>query len=949
MALYLPILSLLLLSAVAKSEHPIDFDLPEVVSWRNDEDLTFYRVPEVLDPIHYTVEITPYFEAEPGKDAFSFDGVVDIRVRAVEDGITQIVLQENVRDVIGVTVTDLEGRPVAVNETHQFDRLRNYQFLVINLRDGVTLVRDQEYWIRVVYIGHMNETPLSRGVFRGSYRDSNGNIRWYAACHLQPTHSRQAFPSIDEPGFKSTFKIIINRLNSYVGTYSNMHIEESISMGNRTKDIFITTPRMSAYLVSIHISEEFTVIADNNDDIESYRIIARPEARGQGDYALDVGVKLTAELEQFLGIPYYEMGEQMKNDQLASPDWASGATENWGLVTYRELRLLYEEGETSLLDKKYIGTITAHELAHKWFGNLVTARWWDNVWINEGFASYFEYFSMHEIDRSWQLDDQFNVMYLQSALSADSALNTRALQHEVNTPAQVTNHFSGISYSKGASLLMMLNHYLTPDIFKKALHQYLTDRSYEYALPEHFYAAWETVLENEEVPANLNITNFLRTWVDEPGYPVVTVTVDRDAGVLRLRQERFFISATAPGTDQIWPLPLTYTTSNNPDWDNRRASHLMTAREYTIETPIADDQWVIFNIKQNGIYRVNYDTRNWELIADTLKNSPNDIHYLNRAQIVDDVFALMRSEKISFELGFRILEFLKDETSFFVWYPAITGFNWLRNRLLHIPNALSEFENILYEYLDTVVNELTYDVPSEEPIPTTLNRFFVLAFACNIGHQGCRSDAVEKFTRFLQNNEWVNPNLRRHVFCTGLQESGYPEWQRLYQRRMNSNNQADEVAMLRALGCTSDPDAVQAYLEMVVSDDVRAQDRVNGFTFLYMGHRENSKAALQFIKENTELVRERLIASTWFASVLSNMASYMDDEGLEDMEEWLNENQESIPEYATGISAIQSARTSMEWGTNRWNELLRAARGTGNVVLPTVFLFLPALMAIVLN
>ncbi|XP_048007614.1 membrane alanyl aminopeptidase-like [Leguminivora glycinivorella] len=915
------------LLALAFAELPIDVIEVQESLYRNDDvDPTIYRIPEDFDPIHYDVEIIPYFEDEGGKEAFSFDGEVSLELKPIRDGLTSITLQENVRSIVSVDLFDSTGSPVELDQSQPFERIREYHFLKINLRGDTTLVNGNTYVVKIVYVGNINETPLSRGVFRGSYTGSDGKLHWYAATHLQPVNSRQVFPSFDEPGFKSTFRMMITRPMHFGETYSNMRIASTVVLGDRVREVFHVTPRMPAYLVTFHVSEEFTVLADNNNRERPYRILGRPNAVGQGEYALEVGPPITEWLEEYLGIDYYEMGEDMKNDQIAVPDWASGATENWGFVSYRELRLLYEEGETNAVDKMNIGTITAHELAHKWFGNLVTCRWWDNVWINEGFASYFEYFAMDGVDPSMELADQFIIMYVQSALSADASAGTRALQHTVNSPTEVTGHFSGISYSKGATFLLMLKYLFTEDTFKKGLNYFLEDRSYEHAFPEHLYQAFaRAVQEDNTSVSNVNVEGFMKYWVDEPGYPVLDVAVNTDTGVISLSQERFFISATATQTEQVWPLPLTWTTGSNPNFNNLRPSRIMTGKTDTVQKTAGVEEWVIFNVQQKaGIYRVNYDTNNWQLLAAALKADINSIHYLNRAQIVDDVFSLMRSERMTYALGLQVLDFLKEETNYYVWYPAVTGFRWLRNRLLHLPSRQETYDQFMYIFLDSVVSDLGYEVLPSEFLTTTLNRFFVLSFACSIGHEGCVKNAQEKWTAFKNSGASVNPNLRRHVFCEGLRAGNYEDWNFLYQRRINSNNQGDSVAMLRALGCTKDEGAVKEMLEKILTDDVKAQDRVNAFTFLYMGNRENANIALEFLKERIDDVRRAVMLPAWFNSILSNLAGYLNEEGLNEMEEWLHANQASIPEYSVGISSIASARTSMQWGTDRADTIINA-------------------------
>ncbi|CAB3260808.1 unnamed protein product [Arctia plantaginis] len=940
-AMHIISLTCLALVALARADFPVDVKAP-VANVRNDD--AVYRVPEDIDPIHYVVEITPYFEAEGNKEAFTFDGIVTLTFTATQSNLNSFVIQENVREIVSVSLTTASGVPVTVAS---YDRIREYHFLRVNLAAGNTLVNGASYQLTVVYVGNINETPLSRGVFRGNYIGDDGRVHWYAATHLQPTHSRQAFPSLDEPGFKSTFDIIINRPANYGETYANMHLVSSTPNGNRVREVFQRTPRMSAYLISFHISEDFTVLADNKDIVRPYRILGRPNARGQGEYALEVGPPLTTWLSNYFNIDYYNMEPNIKNDQIASPYWASGATENWGLVTYRELRLLYEEGETNAVDKLSIGTITAHELAHKWFGNLITCRWWDNVWINEGFASYFEYFAMDGVDKSLELEDQFNIMYLQSALSSDQTTSTRALQHTVNSPTQVTGHFTGISYTKGASLLLMLKHLVSEDTFKKALNYFLLDRAYREAFPVDLYNAFRRAV-SEDGLTNVEIGTFMQTWVDEVGYPVLTVNTNMETGDLTLTQERFFISASVNTTQQIWPLPLTYTTGSSPNWDNLQASQVMGTRSTTL-TKTSGEEWVIFNLQQKNMYRVNYDSHNWQLIANALSENFSSIHHLNRAQIVDDVFALMRSRRMTYELGFQVLQFLKRDTSFYSWYPAITGFNWLRNRFLHLPEVSAEFDKIIVDFMDNTVEHLGYDVDETENLSTTLNRFYLLTFACNVGHEGCISDSQTKFRALVANGTPVNPNLRRHVYCIGLRSGDMGDFNSILNLYRRSNNQAAELVLLRALGCTTNQQAGVQYLDLILSTQIKAQDKMNAFSFYYIGHRDNAKNALEWLKSNIVAVRTNLTPPLSFSTFLSTLISYLDEEGLQNMETWLNANTALVPEYNVGLSAINSVRANMQWGDENAQIVLEAARGSAAILLPTTMVIMTALLSMLLK
>ncbi|CAH0703046.1 unnamed protein product [Spodoptera exigua] len=972
----------LALVALTWADGPLPFETEDVEILNAEAGDNNYRLPEDLDPISYDIEITPYFTEEttpPGKSQFSFDGTVSIVFKVIKPNLNSFVIHENVRLVEGVRLFKTENDAVVpLLSGRQFERDTDHQFLKINLDTGTTLEVGAEYKLLVIYVGNINETPLSRGVFRGNYKDEKGVTRWYLATHLQPTHSRQAFPSFDEPGFKSTFRITINRPTSFSPTYSNMPLEVSLNQGERTKEIFRETPRMSAYLVTFHVSDGFKVIADNDDKERPYRILARSNAEGQGKYALEIGTPITNWLSDYLKIDYYSMAKYLKNDQIASPYWASGATENWGLVTYRELRLLYEEGETNAVDKLSIGTITAHELAHKWFGNLITCRWWDNVWINEGFASYFEYFAMHAAYPELELDDQFNIMYVQSALSADSATSTRALQHTVNSPTEVTGHFSGISYSKGASFLLMLKHLVSDDTFQQALYNFLDDRKYQHAFPSHLYDAFEKTLSEskQEIKTtegnNLDIKSFMSYWVLEQGYPVLNVNVNREAGTIALEQERFFVSPTATATQQVWPLPITYTTQSSPNWTDLSPVKVMNTKTDTLQN-VPTDGWVIFNVQQKNIYRVNYDTETWLKIAQQLQTDHNVIHHLNRAQIVDDVFALMRSEKLSFQVGFQVLQFLEKDTSFYSWYPAISGFNWLRNRFLHT-EPLALFDQYVFRLLDNVIKDLGFEVEPNEHVTRTLNRFYLLNFACNMGHEECINNSVNRFKSYKSGvTTSVNPNLRRHTFCEGLRAGDFEDWSFIFKRRQGSNNQADEVAMLRALGCTKNDQARNEYLKNILTDDVKAQDRLNAFTFFYMGDQSNAKFALPFIKENVKEIEKAVVLPAWFQNIFANIAGYLDEEGLKEYETMLTSIQTEYPTaFTAGNSAIASARANIKWGSDKVEQIISVvddlsptttpapssseepttetpAPGSATVAFPATLMFLWTALAIILK
>ncbi|GBP46440.1 Aminopeptidase N [Eumeta japonica] len=986
--LYAAVGCVILLSSAVNSDLPLfwDRDLDEPAQAFSTTRDTSYRLPESVIPVEYDVDIEMYFDDLEGKEAYTYDGRVSIIIQAVEENVRQIVLHANVDEILGISLFDDNG-VVALNANQPFVVEPQYHFLRVNTMS--TLEVGANYTLVIRYFSRMNETPLTRGIWRGRYVDENGVERIYATTHFQPYNARQAFPCWDEPLFKAVFTLHITRPLRYSNVFSNTGVSTfQMLEGDRVRDNFHPTPRMSSYLVTLLVSETFEVIAEDQTLNPPLRIIARSNARGLGDHALNLAVEMTKFFENYFDIPYSDLHPYLFNDHISSPDWASAGTENWGMVSYRELYLIIDKSETIMSIEHYAATLVSHEMAHKWFGNLITCFWWSNTWINEGFASYFGYIATHELtyssdfeaahldpcqrrtvvpytytlsDRSaelhailgdimrkvdfnekkvfvirirkvfpqYDLHEHFNSRYLQNSLSFDSGTGTMPLNHEVNAPSEVTGHFGTISYSKGAAFLRMMADMITPDTFKKACQIFLRNNQYKATDQYDLYDAFEQAVQEDgtlQEYLHFNFRDYYFTWVDEPGYPILNVEINHGSGEMRLRQERFFLNREP--TDQIYPIPITYSTESKPNFEELKPVYMMTT-DSVVLTKDPGQEWVIFNNLQHGHYRVNYDDESWQYIAKALVEDIDSINYMNRAQVVDDVFALMRSGRMTYMYGFDILKFLSKEVNYHVWNPAISGFTWLRNRLRHLPESQAIFDAMVLSHMEHVIQTVTYDVLSNETPTVSLTRQEVLHFACMLAHEGCVQNSRTKFLS-MKSGEWVDPRIRRNVYVNGIREGDRSDYEFLLSRYSASNFANDQLEMLRALAATKDEATLIQYMDMTLTNEVRPHDKVNAFNYALLGNPESANIVLDYVIDNIEAIRRAYIVeapSTPVHSCLSNLAAYLDVDGLDKMEEWL-ETQTGSLEYNSARSAVTSARGNIAWGTQRADDIINAVRGS---------------------
>ncbi|KAL3203643.1 hypothetical protein MRX96_041832 [Rhipicephalus microplus] len=739
------------------------------------------RLPRSLVPVHYDVELTPRLDGK-----FTFNGSVAILVRCVLEtwNVTLHIKDLNVSDV-SVSESNAAGRsPWGAN-----------------------------YTVRMNFVGLLNDDLA--GFYRSSYVDASGHKRWLATTQFQATDARRAFPCFDEPAMKATFAVTIVRPTN-MKALSNMPINSTTNRPNGLQaDAFQTTVRMSTYLLAFVVSD----FESRGDD--KFRVWARPNAISAVDYSLSIGPKILEFYEKYFSEKY----PLPKTDMVAVPDFNAGAMENWGLVTFRETALLFNPNESSAGNKQRVAVVVSHELAHQWFGNLVTMEWWDDLWLNEGFATYVEYLGVDFVHKDWEMAQQFIAEELQPVMELDSLKSSHPVSVPVYNPDEIIENFDKISYGKGASIIRMMNFFLTEPVFRKGVSNYLKKRSFSNARQDDLWTEL-TMAQNES--NRVDVKTVMDSWTLQTGYPVITVNRSYETGSANISQERFLVDGTKDNTT-LWKVPFTYTDARSPNWNATEPKLWFNNKTAVItDLPTSRSDWFIANVQEVGFYKVNYDELNWKLLIKQLMEKHTDIHVINRAQLLDDILDLARAGTVDYGLALDATQYLAKEESYIAWSPIAWNLNFI-SRMLETTEVYGKWKKYMLSLVKPNYDRLTWNEEEGESILTTFLRSEMYATACELDHEDCVKEALNYFRTWKESKAEkspIKPNFRSFVYCTAIANGNYDDWLFMWDMYNKTSVASEKVKQLQSLACSREPWVLNSFLMKTITPDsgVRRQD-----------------------------------------------------------------------------------------------------------------------------
>ncbi|CAF3546049.1 unnamed protein product [Rotaria sp. Silwood1] len=792
-------------------------------------DTTSHRLPSLAIPIHYNLYVKPYLNLSDSNLRYSiFEGEVNIRIKIIQT-TDRIVLHKRfiiVRYPITISILG-----ISVIRTI-FDDERDFFTIIFNQ----TISINTEFTMNISYIGELRNDTY--GFYLSSYVKSTDKVRHYlVASQMEPISARRALPCFDEPALKATYKIIVEHEQQY-RVWSNMPIESVQNQSNGwTKTEFEKSVPMSSYLLALVVAD-FECLTQHNTGRHgniTTSICAQSEKKNDLYYALEVATKNIKDFEEQYQVNY----PISKVDHIAVPDFDAGAMENFGCILYRETRLFYNNRTSTSINKQEVALVIAHELAHQWFGDLVSPSWWDDLWLNEGFAKWMEFVYTDKIHPEWDLYEQFIANRWLAVMQNDAISFSHPVNMKIIHNEQLTSIFDAITYSKGSSLLRMMRNFMGNDTFNRGISKYLSRHIYSTATQNDLWKALgEQMFEdNIQLPLNTSLGDIMSTWTDQMGYPYVEIIRDYDQKLIKISQKQFLFDSEAQPSkspyNYIWSIPLKIKSSSslqtNLIWFSKSNMNM------TIN--IQSNEWILVNPDLLGFFRTNYDKENWKKIIQQLKIDHKKFSIVERAGLIDDAFNLARPNILPASLVFELLEYSHLEDSYIVWERILSGLQYIEQMIASSSSGLylyERFRSYMVDLILPIYNKLDWeDNSSTDKWLDTLHRDMIISTACRYDLDHCIKHAQVLFEQWFNSpsNNTIEANQRRVVYCTSIRLGDRARFQFLLREYQASNDPQEKARIQTALTCTRDIELIRYLLHIHINSEqnvIRRQDVLSG-------------------------------------------------------------------------------------------------------------------------
>ena len=643
--------------------------------------------------------------------------------------------------------------------------------------------------VTITYTGQITDNMT--GIYP-SYYTVDGVKKEIISTQFESHFAREAFPSVDEPEAKATFDLAL-KFDQAEGELALSNMPE-IDVENRKATgvwKFETTPRMSSYLLAFAAGDMqgITAKTKNGTLVGVYATKAHPESNLE--FALDIAVRCIEFYEEYYGVKY----PIPQSLHVALPDFSAGAMENWGLVTYREIYLLVDENSTAL-SRQTVALVVAHELAHQWFGNLVTMKWWDDLWLNESFANMMEYVSVDAIEPSWKIFEDFQTSGVPYALKRDATDGVQSVHVEVKHPDEINTLFDGaIVYAKGSRLMHMLRRWLGDDAFRKGLGAYFEKHQYGNTIGRDL---WDDLSQ----ASGRDVAAFMDAWLEQPGYPVVTAKVENDS--LILTQKQFFIGEHED-RGRLWPVPLNSNWQGLPDT-------LTTER---LEIP----NYAALAAQNDGALRLNtentahYITDYQGELLDALLNNLSSLDNISKLQIVQERRLLAESGKISYADLLPVISKLANETSYMV-VSAVSQVLEGLNRFVDEGSQTEEDYKALLKVLSrSNFDRLGFEKQDGESDEDEMVRQLIVGNMIKADDETAKAQASQIFDKYRDNLEKLPAAIRLQVLVNQIKHHESKELTKLYlDLYVASNDGSFKNALSTALSYTKNKETLDELL-----------------------------------------------------------------------------------------------------------------------------------------
>uniref|UniRef100_A0A8B9CA02 Aminopeptidase n=1 Tax=Anser brachyrhynchus TaxID=132585 RepID=A0A8B9CA02_9AVES len=789
-----------------------------------------------------SIPILLWPRVRPGQAGpFSFVGQVNITVRCRQDTRAAVLHSAGLRSrgaavrgplpEPGDAVRGPLPDPGAAVEVAGLRQEAAGEVAVLELRGRLRAGR--RYVLQFGFQGRLEEDL--DGLFLTRYTDQ-GRSSMLIASQLEPTYARTVYPCFDEPAMKATFNIRIIHDPSYVAL-SNMPAIDTSEMRDEngslwTVTTFNTSLKMSTYITAFVICDfDYVTRTERGNEI---RIWARKEAvkNGYVDYALNITGPIFSFLEDLLNISY----PLPKTDLVALPDFGAGAMENWGLMTFQESSLMYLPSDKFTSRKAMIAIIVSHELGHQWFGNLVTMNWWNDLWLNEGLASYFEFvFSLQ--------DKIFYDHVVQPVLREDNEVGVRSLsenEDKIKGSFSLISLFDSITYNKS----------------------YLKEFSFSNANQDDLWTHIQMVVDaQDEVQLPASVKKIMDSWTCQNGFPVLTLNITTGT----ISQEQFLNkkneNTSTDSYNNTWIVPISWMRNGS----SKPLIWLDKSSNFFPEMQVSESEydWILLNVNLSGYYRVNYDQLNLKRLVHLLENDPKAIPAVSRFQLLDDVFALTQFGYIQIETALELTKYLAREDELFIWNVVLLNLvpenleSTLKNYEVYplLKKYLLKRMLPIYHYYAGFIRQNVDALEPDYFAQVYLEKLF--ATACWLGLQDCLDLSSELYTKWMDNTQ-IPFLIRRTVSCYGVALGSDKEWNFAWEMYNHTDStKEDKDILLSAMSCAKESWLLHRYLQYGLSDTLFSSNCTSIIISYVVTKDIGHRIAWDFVTENWPLLSER--------------------------------------------------------------------------------------------
>jgi len=715
--------------------------------------------------------------------------------------------------------------------------------------------------ISLEFQGILNDRLL--GFYRSKY-EQNGKTKYLATTQFEAADARRAFPCWDEPESKATFEISIIADNQYTAI-SNMPEKSKKKFKTKTLYTFQKTPLVSTYLIYLGVGE-FEYLTGKAGKIQ-IRVVTTKGNTSKGKFSLELGKKLLTSYEKYFGIKF----PLPKLDLIAVPDFAAGAMENWGAITFRETILLYDPKTSSTRTKQFIAEVISHEIAHMWFGNLVTMKWWNDLWLNESFATFMATKFVDKFYPEWDLWNQFVEDAMNVAMGLDSLKTTHPIDVKVNSPAEIREIFDAISYDKGGCVLRMLENYVGEPNFQKGLKKYLSDFKYKNAKGQDL---WNAIGKASNMP----VTSMINTWLKQPGFPVVEI--NQDGSNLKLKQKRYLLEPNKKFSKGLWSIPLSLGL------ETETTKKLFSKKSMSIKLP-KNAIGFVANYGRKGFYRVKYDEGillDLKMLVDAKR-----IPAIDRWAIQNDLFSLCVSgdEQVRNYLDFSDAYF--DEDSYLASVNVAHNLASLYFRSFDEP-FVEEIRSYTINYFRKILSKLGWEPKKTDKHTDALLRTFTISVLGKMNDDDVTNEALKKYKKFLKSPGSLSPDLIESICSIAAWNGNSKTLVELKKLYVNAKTMEEKLRFLGAMCGFQDKKLLLKTLDFSQTSEVRSQNMQLPIMKI-AANPYGEKVLWPWLKKNWKKINKKVgHGNPLFNRIVASIAGVADDSMEKEIKQFFKNN-----------------------------------------------------------